>query len=147
MQSVDSTPVPALRSVHPFGVTAIVIGLILFSAVALGRSIWLWIHFRLIWSMCGPVLTWYILNASLPAALVGPAVAVLLWRAKPIGRTACLVLLGLGTLHYWLDKLIIAVNPLGRLDWPFALIVNVLLICVVSLVLIGRRAQSYFLEV
>jgi hypothetical protein len=128
------------------GVTAIVIGLCLFSAAALGRSIWLWIHFRLVLSMCGPMLTWYLLNASLPAALASPPVAVLLWRAKPVGRTACLVLLGLGTLHYWLDKLFIAVNPLGRIDWPFALIVNVLLICVVSLALVNQRAQGYFQE-
>lgn len=134
------------KSRRPWGVTVLAIVIGLLSVVSLGRAVWYWTHVRYVWSLTGPVLTWVLLNASLPAALLCPPVAILLWRGKPIGRNLCLLLLGLGTLYYWFDKLIITVNPVGRVDWPLALMINVILICVVGFILLNRRAKGFFQE-
>ena len=142
--TVETAEIVEVR--RPLGVTLLAVGLFGLAAAALGRTVWMGLNARYLWSLSGPFLTWYLLNSSLPAGLLSPAAGAWLLKGKPAGRILTLVLLGLGTIQYWLDKCILSVNPLGRIDWPFALIFNLLIAGLVLGILLNRRAQRYFRE-
>lgn len=144
MTEISAPPKTNRPSKRPFRITLLVIFLFLVGIAGLYRSGWYLLHRADALSLIPPFQFWYLLNSGLPAALFCPAVGVWVWQRKPESRKWFMILFVLGTAQYWLEKCFITVNPISKINWPFALILNLLLASLNTAILYSSPGETYF---
>jgi hypothetical protein len=85
----------------------------------------------------------YITATGLVWAVVGFALTWGLWFGKGWSVRGTQAAALLYSLYFWLDRLLVASND-SRYNWPFAGIVNVLLVVLIFWILSNRKAKAFF---
>jgi hypothetical protein len=148
MDQNESTPIEIsqedrIQPARPFAITLLSILLVLISVMGLFRSGWYMQNWSYSISLMTPWRYWWLINSSLIVGLLGFPAAYLLWKGERAGKKFTFFILGLFTLLFWFEKLLITANAAARIDWPFALVVNLLVIASIISILLSPQADQF----
>jgi hypothetical protein len=140
---VEIAPVEQIQPSRPFAMTLLAILLILISGMGLFRSGWYLLNWSYSISLMTPWRYWWLINSSLVCGLFGFPASYLLWKGERAGKKFTLFILGLFTLLYWIEKVFITANAAARIDWPFALVINLFVITSIISILLSPQADQF----
>jgi hypothetical protein len=122
------------------------LAILLFMAGAAGfyRFGWCLAQWQYVWSITAPFQFWFLLNSGLAGGVFFWVVAVLVWRRVPAGRVVFLPGVVLFSIFYWVGKFLISLNPVAWTNWPFELVLNLLLVSTSLGILFSPQADQFF---
>jgi hypothetical protein len=85
----------------------------------------------------------YITATGLVWAVVGLALTWGLWFGKGWSARGTQAAALLYSLYFWLDRLLVSSDG-SRYNWPFAVVMNVLLVLLIFWILSNRKAKAFF---
>jgi hypothetical protein len=140
---LEIAPAEQIQPSRPFALTLLAILLILLSGMGLFRSGWYLLNWSYSISLMTPWRYWWLINSSLVYGLLGLPAAFLLWKGERAAKKFTFFILGLFTLLFWIEKMFITANAAARIDWPFALVVNLLIIASIISILLSPQADRF----
>jgi hypothetical protein len=127
---------------RPFSVTMLAIGVLTLAGLNLIRAVAAFQQREMLTDLL-PVSPVYLMVSGLVWGVVGLVLAFWLWSGRPIAVGGTLAAALAYSLYYWIDRSLLAGNPLAA-NWLFALLVNLSLLVVVCLILFRRKARTFF---
>lgn len=146
MSSSNSIRFTQVTIKRPFPITLMALLIICLGASGLYRFGWYILNWEFVWSLTRPFSLWYIVNSSLLLGLSSLLVGFLVWSGKPIVRKMYIIWLVLFSFLFWIEKLWISTNPTARIDWPFALVMNLLIASSTLGILFSPQTDDFFMK-
>lgn len=138
--AIYQSPRPNPRK-RPLSVTLLAFGVLILAGINLLRFA-VSLQQRVFLTRLLSVDPLYLSASGLVWTAIGLVLAWGLWLGRGWAVRGTQVAALAFSLYYWLDRLLIAASA-GR-NWPFALVVNALLLVIVFWVLSNRKASAFF---
>ena len=135
-------PIPRVK--RPRRLTLIGVLLMLHSLAGLYRFGWLIVHWTDNWVLIGPAVLWYEVNTSFMWGLGSLLLSWLLWTGNRITASAAIIWVVLLSAGFWIDRLIVMVNPTNKVGWPFFILINIVLGWMIISSVLSPGSSAYF---
>lgn len=131
---------------RPFSVTLLVIAVLIMTGLSLTRLILGILDWAFLSETLSVWLALYIIISGAVWTFTGLPLAWSLWRgyfwAPLFLRLAALAY----TLYYWADRLLLGRSPVLQTSWPFAALINLILLAWIFWVLARPKVEAFFAD-
>lgn len=128
---------------RPFCVTLLVIGVICFIVLHIVRVISAIGQWRFLNTLLGNVIPVYIFFTGLCWSIAGSITAYGLWSGKRWAKRFTIIAALVFTLLYWVDQLLIMANQIRSTNWPFLVLVNLIILILLIWLLNCKAVKTY----